>query len=295
MRHLVLLAALACNAAPPALPGAITSTGPVAFNVNGVDVPVVVVETVIESVPEEQRKMAAQAGQAKQMLENVALGDVLYRQALERKLHEDPATQAKLAMTQREALAQMLLEKVVEESLTEAAILEAYEKRKVQYQRKEAKVRLIPVGAEAEAIEVVALLKAGADFAKVAQEKSLDKRLGETGGDLGWVSAQQLMPAVDAVLFGSTETGIIGPINAGGAWVVLAVDERREATPLDDVREELVNSLKQEQAAAYIEAERAKMNITWTTAPEVLLGGEAPAVVEPVAVEPAAPAAPAAE
>ncbi|MFV0523201.1 MAG: peptidylprolyl isomerase [Acidimicrobiales bacterium] len=85
-------------------------------------------------------------------------------------------------------------------------------------------VRHILVEDEAEADEIVALLRGGADFATLAAERSIDPSAATNGGELGCAPASNYVtPFADAV-----ETATVGeyldPVQSDFGWHVIIVD-----------------------------------------------------------------------
>jgi foldase protein PrsA len=94
-----------------------------------------------------------------------------------------------------------------------------------------ARARVIVVGTDEEAKALVKTLKAGADFVQTARQKSLDKRTGQAGGDLGYFLRVDL-PDVWKVIAPMKAGEITGPVKLGTSTVVLKLDERRPASTL---------------------------------------------------------------
>ena len=82
--------------------------------------------------------------------------------------------------------------------------------------------------AEARAASVVARVRKGEDFAKLAAEFSADDYRVK-GGDLGWVHRGRLVPEVDAVVFALELGRVPAPIHSNEGWHVVRVLERRPA------------------------------------------------------------------
>lgn len=87
-------------------------------------------------------------------------------------------------------------------------------------------VRLIVVQDEEQARALLAEIEAGADFAAVAREKSVDETA-EVGGLLPYLVNQVHSPLA-RVAFTSQPGDVSGPIQAAGHWFLVMLVERRE-------------------------------------------------------------------
>jgi peptidyl-prolyl cis-trans isomerase SurA len=65
--------------------------------------------------------------------------------------------------------------------------------------------------AHAKADSVLAQIKAGADFEKIAKRESMDVETKETGGDLGWIRRGTQLPEFERWLFGSSFQAAVQP------------------------------------------------------------------------------------
>ncbi len=86
--------------------------------------------------------------------------------------------------------------------------------------------RYIVVETEAAADQVLADLKAGADFAKLAAERSKDTNTSAVGGDLGWTPKGELPADAEAAGFALALTTPT-KVQAGHIWYVFEVLERQ--------------------------------------------------------------------
>lgn len=91
------------------------------------------------------------------------------------------------------------------------------------------KVSQIVLPNEAAAIAVSGRLAKGDDFSKVAQEASIDDATKAQGGSLGWVSSNQLLPAIASVMTGLKKGASSSPIQIQGGWVIIRVEDSRSA------------------------------------------------------------------
>ncbi|MEN9674940.1 MAG: Parvulin-like peptidyl-prolyl isomerase [Verrucomicrobiota bacterium] len=95
--------------------------------------------------------------------------------------------------------------------------------------------------------EIEAKLKAGADFAKLADEFSDDARRIK-GGDRGWIENKDsdLRPELRSFVFSATPGAVSGVIDLDGAVFIVKVEERKAAgmRSITDVRDEVELALK---------------------------------------------------
>ena len=112
-------------------------------------------------------------------------------QAEAEKLASGPEFARRLAYQRDKALMNGLYEKIGRDASTEAELRRVYDEVAGQQKAEtEAKARHILVASEEEAKGVLRRLKAGEDFAKVADEVSKDP--GSKGGDLGWFTRERM-------------------------------------------------------------------------------------------------------
>jgi peptidyl-prolyl cis-trans isomerase C len=132
--------------------------------------------------------------------------------------------------------------------VTDADKKAAYEQYKKELGDKEYSARHILVKTEAEASDLIAQLKKGVDFAKLAKEKSLDPGSKEKGGDLGWFSpAGMVKPFSDAVVGLKKGEVTAAPIQTQFGWhVIKLADSRSTQVPAyDKVKDGLERTLQQ--------------------------------------------------
>jgi peptidyl-prolyl cis-trans isomerase C len=99
-------------------------------------------------------------------------------------------------------------------------------------------------------IEVIlARARKGEDFAKLAQETSMDSSASE-GGDLGYTSQGQLDPAYDAVAFTLEIGALSDPVRSRvGFHIIKITDKKKEGlATLDESRAQLTEFLKSEKS-----------------------------------------------
>ena len=101
-------------------------------------------------------------------------------------------------------------------------------------------------------------------FEQVAEELSIDEATKSTGGLREAVVEGQSEPALDEQIFAAPEGELVGPFETDAGFYVIRVEKTvpAETTPLDDVREQirqtLVSARQQEVTAAFQEDFQSK-------------------------------------
>lgn len=183
--------------------------------------------------------------------------DVLFNGMLEQIIQQELAA-ATLRDTQSERirigmenedrafLAAAAIDAIAMEPLDEADILAEYEAIYGGADgQPEWNASHILVETEAEAVEIIAAIEGGADFAELAREKSLDPA-GANGGQLGWFSAGMMVPEFEAAVTELEAGALSEPVQTQFGWHVVLLNETRLATPptLEDTRGEIENALR---------------------------------------------------
>jgi len=83
--------------------------------------------------------------------------------------------------------------------------------------------RHILVATEAEANDIIARLKKGEDFGKLAQEKSTDTGSGAKGGDLGWFGAGAMVKEFETAAFALKVGEISQPVKSSFGYHIIQV------------------------------------------------------------------------
>ncbi len=82
-------------------------------------------------------------------------------------------------------------------------------------------------------------LKAGEDFAELAVEYSEDPGSALAGGDLGWTSGTEFVPAFRAVMAATPTGGMSEPFRSEYGWHILEVLDRREQDMSEEARKDM--------------------------------------------------------
>lgn len=99
----------------------------------------------------------------------------------------------------------------------------------------------------AQAEKVLEELKAGADFAKLAEASSADKASAARGGDLGFFEAGRMVPAFEQAAFALEKPGqLSGVVETQFGYHILKLQERKPAgvRPYEEVRADLIKEIR---------------------------------------------------
>ncbi|UDL05640.1 peptidylprolyl isomerase [Marinobacter sp. CA1] len=116
------------------------------------------------------------------------------------------------------------------------------EQAKVRHILVRASETLTEAQAEQKIRELYRELQQGADFAELAREYSDDPVSGSDGGNLGWVSRGQMVPAFEQAMLAADIGELKGPIRSQFGWHILQVEDRRQKDVSDELQE---NSARQ--------------------------------------------------
>jgi peptidyl-prolyl cis-trans isomerase C len=253
LRYAVLAAGLAVVA---------TAHGQNAARVNGVAIPQQHLDLLIKNLVAQGRPDSPEMRDAiKQQMIN---RELMVQEAAKRGLDKNPETAARLSFSRQDVLSNAYIQDVLRANpVTDDLVKKEYERIKSQ-SAKEYKARHILVEKEDEAKEIVAQLKKGANFEKLAAEKSKDNGSKANGGDLDWsVPSRFVKPFGDAMM--KLKKGQITetPVQTNFGWHVIRVDDERAAKlpNFDEAKPQLQQMLQNQAVEKAIADLRAKAKI----------------------------------
>jgi peptidyl-prolyl cis-trans isomerase C len=212
----------------------------------------------------------ADTPQLRQALENEIIGrEVLAQEAQKLKLEQSAQAQAQWQQMEQNFLANLLLNNYAANNpVTEDQIKAEYEEFLQEVKDdKQYKLSLIVVPTQARAREIIAELQKGKNsaklFADIAAKESSDPSQ-ENNGELDWLLARQMVPAVGNVVVNLNKGQITAaPLQTRQGWNVVRVDDVRDYTPpaMKDIEDQLRQAAAQKQLSDYIESLQEKAKI----------------------------------
>ncbi len=190
--------------------------------------------------------------------------------AFENQLNQIGATEADI---RREMQAQLIAEKLIVDtnklSVNDAEVKSAFDRNKGRMGKPPAShLRHILVKTQADADAILAQVKAGADFKKLAKEKSLAQSGKVGGGDYGFVTAGMLPPDIEKTVF-AMQPGDLKVLPTPLGHHVLQVLATRPGEPAvygkikDDLKEMLLAEKIQNALPLFIQELRQKADIKY--------------------------------
>jgi peptidyl-prolyl cis-trans isomerase C len=203
--------------------------------------------------------------------------------AQDKKLGDTPEFKAKLDFARKKLLMEAILKQAGTDAMTDAAMHQVYNDAvKTMSDEQEVHARHILIRAAAgddraskEAEDkikaIIARLKKGEDFAKVASETTEDPSGKATGGDLGYFTKEQMVPEFADVAFKLDKGQISEPVHTQFGWHVIKVEDKRKkpAPSFDEVKPQIEQYVTRKAQADLVTKLRAdaKIEKMYTVAP----------------------------
>ena len=231
--------------------------------VNGIAIPQSRLEFIV--------KARAAQGQAdtpetrKTLREDLISEEVIAQDALKKGLDKDPDFISQLEIARLTALVRAYqIDYVKSHPVSDEELRKEYESLKTQMGDKEYKAHHILVSTEAEAKDVIARIKKGGKFDKIAQEKSLDAGSKNKGGELDWSPAgSYVQPFAEALTKLNKGQLTEQPVKTPFGYHVIRLDEVRplKIPPFEEIKQNLAQRVLQRQFATFVADLRGKAKV----------------------------------
>lgn len=205
---------------------------------------------------DQQAALAKDPAALGQFVRALLVQRLVLKQALDKKWDQDPAVIVKLVRARESALTESFLQNA---SLpdpgypSEAELTEAYEasKSKLIIPRSYKLAQIYIAKDKAKLDSVQKLLKAkNADFAAIARANSEEASSAAQGGEIGWLTQDQIQPEMRAKLPDLTPGAVTEPVKLQDGWHILKLlDLREPRTPtLAEIRDSFVTQLRADRS-----------------------------------------------
>jgi len=248
-------------------------TDPVVAKVNGAEIH----QSDLTVAEEEAGQLPPMSPDAKQdyLIQFTADMLLLAKAADDKKMGDTPEFKRKLGFVRNKLLMESILQSTAKTALTDEAMHKVYDEAVKQMgDEQEVHARHILIraapddekaGKEAEEKikAVIARLKKGEDFAKVAEEVTEDPSGKANGGDLGFFTKEQMVPEFSDTAFKLDKGQISDPIKTQFGWHVIKVEDKR-AKPLpkfEEVKPQIEQFVTRKAQAELVTTLRASAKI----------------------------------
>ncbi|WP_371061332.1 peptidylprolyl isomerase [Rhodosalinus sp. 5P4] len=258
-----LAATLALAAALPATAqdtAATPDADTVVATVNGQEITLGHMVVARTSLPQQYRQLPDDV-----LFEGI-LDQMIQQTLLAQQTGDTLSTRARVALENERRLLRAgdAVETIIGEVVTDEALRAAYEARFADADLgTEYNASHILVGTEEEARDLVRQLEQGADFGELAMAHSTGPS-GPSGGELGWFGPGMMVPPFEEAVMAMEVGAVSEPVETQFGWHVITLNDTRSqaAPPLDEVREELAEEIRQAAVTERLEALRAEAEIT---------------------------------
>lgn len=194
--------------------------------------------------------------------------ELLYQEALKKKLDKDPELSVRAEIQRKELFANTLLQQSeIAKPVPEEELKKIYDEKIKNANLTEYKARHILVKTEDEAKEIIADLDKGKSFEDLAKAKSIDPGSKDSGGNLEWFGPGQMVPefsqAVAAMQKGSYTRS---PVKSQFGYHIIKLEDTRPATPpsFEDSKKRIIGAVQRQRLEQYLEKlhKAAKIEIT---------------------------------
>jgi peptidyl-prolyl cis-trans isomerase C len=245
--------AAAALLALPAAP-ARAQSDPVVAKVNGVEIH----ESDLTMAEEDMGREAQQLPPDQKREQMVAyIADVILaaKAAEDKKVGEQKGFKNRITFIRNKLLMETLLQDVGKAAVTPDAMKKVYEEAKKQMGgEQEVRARHILVPTEDEAKAILAEVKKGTDFAELAKQKSKDPGAAAEGGDLGYFTKEQMVPAFSEAAFKLNKGEVSEPVKTQFGWHIIKVEDKRSkpVPEFDKVKDQIETYVERRAQAEFI-------------------------------------------
>jgi peptidyl-prolyl cis-trans isomerase C len=188
--------------------------------------------------------------------EELVSRELLKQEAEKNGLLKDPKLAAEVENAARVTLSQIDAENYVKNVvISDEEAKQEYEQRIKANQTREYKARHILVENEAEAKKIIEKLGKGEKFEDLAKKFSKDPGSKANGGDLGWFSLKQMVPAFSEALAALADGATTQqPVQSQFGWHVIQREASRdqEPAPYDQVKDQLKSMMQAQKLQQHL-------------------------------------------
>ncbi len=231
--------------------------------VNGVAIPQSRMDLMVKANVAQGQKDSPEMRKA--LRENIIAEEIMAQEAIKKGLDRSAEVKAQIELSRQAVLVRAYQADYIKNNkVSDETLRKEYEMLKVQMGDKEYKARHILVENENDAKSIISNLKSGADFNKIAKEKSKDEGSKEKGGELGWSpSAAYVRPFAEALMKLQKGRMTEAPIKTAFGWHVIKLEDVRpmKIPPFAEVKQNIQQRILQREFASTVQELRSKAKV----------------------------------
>lgn len=245
-------------------PAPATPADPVVARVNGEELHKSDVTRMVSQLPPQVQQMPIEMIYPA-VIDQLVSGKLVSSAGYKAGLADSAEVKDEIKRAEERAVQRAYIQKEIKARVTPEALNKAYQDYlKENPAQEEVKAAHILVEKEDEAKAIIAQLKKGGDFAKLAKEKSKDAAAAAQGGDLGYFTKDAMVEPFANAAF-AMKPGEISkePVKTQFGYHIIKVEDKRtQPQPtLDEVKPQLEQTLSKDIVTALVEELRGKAKI----------------------------------
>lgn len=228
--------------------------------VNGVTIPQARADVLLREVKAQGRQ---DSPELREMVKQELISrEVMTQEAVRTGLNKNPEISAQLDLARQNVLVGAYLNEVARRNpVSEDALKKAHERFKDSPAASEYRARHILVASEVEAKNIIAQIKGGADFSKIAAEKSRDEGSKAQGGELQWAApSSYVRPFAEALTRLKKGQLTETPVQTNFGWHVIRLEDQRPLA-FEALKPQLQQVVQRENLQKAISDLRAKAKV----------------------------------
>lgn len=191
--------------------------------------------------------------------------EVVAQEAVKKGLDKRPQVAARIELDRQMTLINAYFEEYLSKNpITDDMLKKEYERLKPQLPPKEYRARHILVEKEDDAKNIIAQIKKGASFEKVAAEQSSDPGSKARGGDLDWGPAERWpKPFAEAVTKLKKGQMVDAPVHTEFGYHIIRLDDERatKVPTFDEAKQQLQQVVQSQMVQKLIAELRGKAKV----------------------------------
>jgi len=210
----------------------------------------------------------------KEFLKTLIRQKVMVQKAREMELDKDEEVQRKISVLLQDVTERVLIEALIKQEIldkvtvTDKEAKAYYDEHKEEFRKKETiGIRQIIVATEEEAKEIRQELEKGADFAKLANEKSIDQSMANQGNTISYFERGKMPGQFEEACFILKAGEISDPVKTRFGYHVIKLENRQEASlkefyeVSDEIKEKLLAGKQRKEHQEWLQQLEMKAKI----------------------------------